>query len=159
MTTFVGIGEWAISDCPGDILKAMALGSCVAVFLFSKRTPCAGLLHVHLPESTVNPPETGKTPGAYADTGIPLLVAKMAERGVGARDLLVKIVGGSNILDPNEVFNIGKRNILAAKKALWACRLWPAAEDVGGSFSRTVSVTVGRTTVDITSPGKEPWTL
>jgi chemotaxis protein CheD len=54
---------------------------------------------------------------------------------------------------------IGKRNILAVKKILWGYGLAPLAEDVGGSISRTVSVSVKTGEVTLSSPARGQWNL
>lgn len=61
-------------------------------------------------------------------------------------------------MDPGGFFDIGKRNILAAKRILWGSSLGPVAEDTGGSISRTVSIAVsdGATTI---SSGHKQWTI
>lgn len=155
MTTYVGIGELAVSGGSGSVIKTLALGSCVAVAVFSKKTQVAGLLHVQLPESTINQALAAKRPGAFADTGIPLLLAEIAKLGCSPADLVVKLIGGAQVMDPNNTFNIGKRNYLAVKKVLWANRLFPASEEVGGNISRSVSITVGSNEVLIHTPGYE----
>jgi len=60
-------------------------------------------------------------------------------------------------MDPNNTFNIGKRNVLALKKHLWAYGLGPLAEDVGGNHSRTVSVFVDTGKVVVNCPGRGQW--
>ena len=71
----------------------------------------------------------------------------------------VKLVGGASIMDKNEIFNIGKRNLLAVKKIMWAHGLGAVAEEVGGTISRTVSINVSNGEVKIFSPGRGTWTL
>ena len=155
MTIYVGIGELAASGEPGTVIKTLALGSCVAVAIFSKKQPVAGLIHVQLPESSINKELAAKRPGAFADVGIPLLLAEMEKLGCKPADMVVKLAGGAQVMDPNSTFNIGKRNYLAVKKALWANRLFPASEEVGGEISRTVTLTVGANDLLIHTPGYE----
>jgi chemotaxis protein CheD len=152
---YVGIGELAVSKTPGDIIKTMALGSCIGIVVYDTTISAAGLLHIALPDSSVDRARGQKRPARYADTGIPLLVKKLKGLGSKAdRNLMVKIAGGAQIMDPNDTFNVGKRNILAAKKILWKNNLLLKAEDVGGSISRTVAINVNDGTTIITSPGR-----
>lgn len=155
MTKYVGIGELAVSGESGIVIKTLALGSCVAIAAFSKKTQVAGLLHVQLPESSINQALALRLPGAFADTGISLLLAELAKLGCQPADLIVKLIGGAQVMDPNNTFNIGKRNYLAVKKVLWANRLFPSSEEVGGTISRSVSITVGLDGVLIHTPGYE----
>ncbi len=156
MTEYVGIGEFLVSGQPGTIIKTMALGPCIGVMVFSKDFKIAGMLHVQLPLSSVNLDLAARRPGVFADTGIPLLLEEFARFGYRPADLTVKIVGGSQVMDPSGTFNIGKRNYLAVKKVLWAYKLFPASEEIGGSISRTVSIEVGNSEVLVTTPGLDP---
>jgi chemotaxis protein CheD len=73
--------------------------------------------------------------------------------------LLVKLVGGANIMDPNGTFDIGKRNALAIKKILWENRLGVLVEDLGGGISRNIRVNVKTGNVLVKSLGKVRVTL
>jgi len=154
----LGIGEYGVINKPGDIIKTHALGSCVAIVMLDPATRTVGMVHVALPESKVHQERAQKLPGYFADTAIPALLEMM--RGVGAaanlRKVIVKMTGGANVMDKNNTFNIGKRNVLAIKKGLWAERMGAVAEDVGGSISRTVTINMDDGKVVITSPGREP---
>jgi chemotaxis protein CheD len=58
--------------------------------------------------------------------------------GAKKEHMVVKTVGGAQILDPKGVFNIGKRNYLAMRKIFWKNNVEIAAEHVGGEINRTV---------------------
>ncbi len=142
---------------PGDVIKTHALGSCVAIVILDPGTRSVGMVHIALPESKVHPERAGKLPGYFADTGIPALLQFMQKSGsaTNLRKVVVKLTGGANVMDKNNTFNIGKRNILAIKKGLWAQRMGAVAEDVGGSISRTVTVNIDDGKVQVSSPGLE----
>ncbi|HOT63020.1 MAG TPA: hypothetical protein PLU93_09165 [Treponemataceae bacterium] len=57
-------------------------------------------------------------------------------------------------MDDRGIFDIGKRNVLAAKRILWMSSLGAIAEDTGGEISRTVSVHVATGVMTVTSGGK-----
>lgn len=155
MTIIVGIGEYAVAVTPDTDIRTLALGSCVAVAFFSKKNIAIGLLHVQLPESKINLDLAARKPGSFADTGIPLVIAELAKHGCAPSDLFVKLIGGAQVMDPNNTFNIGKRNYLAVKKVLWANRLFPVSEEVGGCFSRSVTITMNSGDVLVHTPGYE----
>lgn len=154
----LGIGEFGVVNKPGDVIKTHALGSCVAIIMLDPMTRSVGMAHVALPESKVHPDRAKKLPGYFADTAIPRLIEKMRAEGAAQnlRKVIVKLTGGANVMDKNNTFNIGKRNVLAIKKGLWAERMGAVAEDVGGSISRSVSVAIDDGKVVVTSPGREP---
>ncbi len=159
-TIFVGIGEIAVSNKPDDIIKTMALGSCVAIIVVDKLNKSGGMIHIALPNSSINKRRAIERPGMFADTGIPLLFKMLFKFGKPERKhLLIKLAGGATIMDPNNTFNIGKKNVLAIKKALWANKLGPIAEDIGGTISRTTTLEVRTGKIIVSSPGRGQWEL
>ncbi|MBU0517732.1 chemotaxis protein CheD [bacterium] len=158
-TIYVGVGEFAASKTPGDVIKTMALGSCVGIVVLAPSIRAVGMLHVALPDSSINTKRVKEKPGMFADTGIPILLKEMQKLGLTGGKIIVKLAGGASIMDPNNTFNIGKRNILAVKKLLWKYRLGAVSEDLGDSISRTVSVEVDTGRVQISSPGRGTWEL
>jgi chemotaxis protein CheD len=86
------------------------------------------------------------------------MIEEMKRRGALRGSVWVKLAGGASVMDPGGFFDIGKRNILAAKRILWGSSLGPVAEDTGGAMSRTVTlaVTDGETTI---SSGQKRWTI
>ncbi|MFH0925310.1 MAG: chemotaxis protein CheD [bacterium] len=157
----VGVGGIGVSNNPSDLIKTFALGSCVAIVVIDALTKTTGMVHIALPDSAVDPKKGKELPGYFTDTGIPALFRLM--KGKGAlkveKMMIVKLAGGAKIMDPNSIFDIGKRNILAIKKFLWAKGLGPVAEDVGGSHSRTVTVKVDTGEMLISSYGWEDLVL
>jgi len=156
-TIFVGIGGVDLSDNPDEMLKTMALGSCVAVIIRDPFSNLTGMVHVALPEASINLDKAQKLPGFFADTGITLLMNLLKKKGLKTvvPRLIVKIAGGSQVMDSSNNFNIGKRNILAVKKMLWKFGMAPKAEDTGGDISRTVSIICGTNDLLINVPGRD----
>lgn len=152
----LGIGDFGASKTPGTAVKTYALGSCVAAVFLCPVTRTVGMVHIALPDSSINPAKVKERPGYFADTGIPLLLQAMARLGCApnGRGMHVKLVGGASIMDPNETFSIGKRNILAVRKILWSLGLGAVAEEVGGSISRTVCAAVSTGEIIISTPGR-----
>ena len=143
----VGIGEWAVSNRPGDIIITHGLGSCIAVCVFDPLTTVAGLLHFLLPEARINPDRARVQPAVFADSGIPLLLNAAAQQGLVRRRAIVKLVGGAEMTAaPDVAFNTGRRNVLAARNLLWRSGVFVAGQDVGGTAARTahLSVRTGR---------------
>jgi chemotaxis protein CheD len=89
----------------------------------------------------------------FADTGIPRLMNAMYERGAEKRRLNIWAVGGAQVLDNENCFQIGKRNHLALRKIMWKGGLFVGSEDVGGTLSRTVRLEAGSGRVLIHSDG------
>jgi chemotaxis protein CheD len=150
----VGIGEFAVSNSADDTLSTVALGSCVAVCLWEPKARVAGLLHFLLPDSSLNLARAQQEPAVFADTGISLLFHAAYGLGAQKKRCKVLLVGGADIGGHGDggtdgVFNVGRRNVLAARGVLWRNGVLVEGEDIGGTAPRTLTLGVadGRVTV------------
>jgi chemotaxis protein CheD len=138
----VGISDAKVSREPGSVLVTYALGSCVAVCLFDPAIQAGGLLHIMLPDSSLDLKKAEANPYMFADTGLRELLRQMTMIGANTRRLKVRLAGGAQVMDDRNVFNIGKRNYNAVRKLLWQAGLMVDGEAVGGDVSRTVRLEV-----------------
>ncbi len=134
----VGMADCRIAEGAGQVLATFALGSCIGLAIYDPQTKVGGLLHYMLPDSTIDPARGKTNPYMFADTGIPLLLEQVFGRGAVKRRLVVRAAGGAQMMDQQNVFEIGKRNYLALRKILWKSGILIHAEAVGGVRSRTV---------------------
>src|SRR5271169_874396 len=134
----IGVADMAVRNSPAELLITYSLGSCIAVIIFDAIAGVGGMLHYMLPESSLDPEKAKKNPCMFADTGITRLFKSSYQVGARKENIVVKTVGGAQMLDPNGLFNIGKRNYLAMRKIFWKNNVAIAAEDVGGEVNRTV---------------------
>jgi chemotaxis protein CheD len=138
----VGIADCQVSKDADAALVTHALGSCVAVVVHDSQAKVGGLLHLMLPESSIDQHKAKELPFMFADTGIPQLFRLAYALGAEKRRMSVRLIGGAQVMDPNGVFNIGKRNHLACRKLLWMAGVMVHGEVVGGAVSRTVRLMV-----------------
>ncbi len=137
----IGIGEYAVSSDADALIITHALGSCVAICVWDPTARVGGMVHVLLPDSKINPARAEVQPGAFADTGIPLLFHAAYQKGAKKGRCRVHIVGGATICGaPMVEPSIGKRNVLAARALLWRNGVLVEREVVGGSSARNVSL-------------------
>ncbi len=159
-TIILGVGDLGASNKAGQVIKTYALGSCVALILYDVRQKTAGMVHIALPDSSINKNRAITKPGYFADTGVPSLLALMSRlRGGENKKLVAKLAGGANIMDAEGTFSIGTRNVTAANEILTALGLTPICQDVGGQISRTVSIEVDTGKVTLSTPGREAWEI
>jgi chemotaxis protein CheD len=97
----------------------------------------------------------------YGDTGIPLLLRELLKLGANPRKLVANLAGGSQILDQAGLFNIGKRNHVAAKNLLWKAGILVRSEAVGGTITRSFGLQIGSgqtwlKQIDSSLPSKGP---
>lgn len=153
----VGISEYYISSNPVEEIITYSLGSCVGVTVYDPDAGIGGMIHYMLPLSKISPEKAKIRPGMFGDTGIPLLLQDILARGAAKDRLVVKVAGGSTLMDDNRLFNIGERNYLVLRKILWKNNILIDAEDIGGHLSRTMrlSVATGKVTVKSTKGVRE----
>ncbi len=157
MTIKVGIGGiGAVRDAQEDLVT-YALGSCVAVILHDWKTGVWGMAHVALPKPARDTNGTRSEPGYYGTAAVDALLALMVPMGAEIRNMRVALIGGASVMPALDRFDIGKRNVLSLRKALWRHGMAPNSEEVGGNTSRTVRVHEDR--VEISAPQLGVWTL
>ncbi|MEO8594803.1 MAG: chemotaxis protein CheD [Candidatus Solibacter sp.] len=126
-----------------QVLATYALGSCIGLTVYDPKAAVGGLLHYMLPDSGIDPARSRANPYMFADTGIPKLLEEVCEQGASRRRLLAHATGGASIMDPQAIFDIGKRNYLALRKILWKSGIMLAGEAVGGGNSRSIKLEIG----------------
>jgi chemotaxis protein CheD len=144
-----GVGEWVSSSDPSAVLATYALGSCVGLAAYDPTARAGGILHFMLPDSLLNPARARLLPGTFCDTGIPGMLAELESLGARRGRLVVHLAGAAAVLDKGDFFDIGRRNVLAARRKLWELGLIVEDEDTGGEISRTLKLGLaqGRVTV------------
>jgi chemotaxis protein CheD len=139
----IGVGDMKLSNSAGDLHVTHALGSCLGISIYDPVAVVGGLLHIMLPESSVNPVRAAQNPWVFADTGIPRFFKAAYDLGAQKSRLVVKVAGGAQFLDKGEFFAIGKRNHTAMRKLFWQNGILVKAEHVGGTISRTMYLELG----------------
>jgi chemotaxis protein CheD len=151
----IDISDGKVSSDPADVLTTFSLGSCIGVALYDPVAHLGGMLHYQLPDSTIDKEKSQRFPFMFADTGMDILVRKLASMGAGKKRLKVKIAGGATMSTGPKGFDIGKRNHLAIRKILWKQGLFIDAEDIGGSSPRNMYLNIENGDVTVRSVGKE----
>ncbi len=142
MNRIVDIADLQVAKGNGDpsVLITYSLGSCIGVAIWDPVTHVGGMLHYMLPDSSISPEKAEKNPAMFADTGLPYLFKNAYKLGAEKKRLAVKVAGGSQLLDDEGTFNIGKRNYLILRKIFWKNGVMIDGEHVGGSLSRTLKL-------------------
>lgn len=154
----VGVADLKLTRTPGERLITYALGSCLGLVIHDPVAGVAGMLHVMLPDSGIDPSKAARNPAMFVDTGVPLLFRRSYELGARKERLVVRVAGGahSGATEAADSFQIGKRNFLALRKLLWKNNVILHAHDVGGcQTSRTVVVDAATGTMTIRTAGQE----
>jgi chemotaxis protein CheD len=131
------------------------LGSCVGIGIYDPISHVGALLHAVLPKCNN---ATDPTPAKYVDTGVKMLLDQVVQAGALKNRLIIRMAGGANILNSpslSATFDIGNRNIQAARIALQELGLKTVNEEVGGQTGRTVRLYVATGKMTIRMMGEQ----
>lgn len=144
-TLSVGMGQALTGDRQTQLTAI--LGSCIAVVLWHPRMNLGAMAHVVLPDSH------GKSdmPAKFADTAVPHLVHLLESKGCNRSGLTAKLAGGACMFRGGGPLQIGDDNIAACRTYLQRMGIPIAAEDLGGTNGRKVTMdfATGRLTIEI----------
>jgi chemotaxis protein CheD len=151
----VDAGSFVLSNRRDEeIATAVPVGSGLLVCLTNSEG-LAALLHFAQPDSAKEPDEAAEKPARFADTGLALLFEETERLGVAASRCKVRLVGAASVPEQAGSDKVAKRNLLAARSALWRRGVFLDGEDVGGTRARRATVTVenGRLIVELDDDG------
>jgi chemotaxis protein CheD len=150
----VGVGDMAVSNNPNLVLTTYSLGSCLGISIYDPVVRVAGLLHIMLPDSSIDPAKAAARPCMFVDTGTPLLFRSAYELGAVRQRLKITVAGGAQIMDGSGFFNIGKRNVDAFSELLARNSLSVLASQVGGMVNRTMNLHIATGAVRLKISGQ-----
>ena len=154
----VGLGEQVISRDPQDVLVAYGLGSCLGIAMVDPISRVCGLLHAVLPHWSSGMDSIDPLSSKYVDSGIELLLSSMVKEGAIKSRLIIRYAGGANMLTApglKNSFEIGTRNIEAARATFQRINLPIKSYDVGGNTGRTVRLYVVDTRMTVRVIGEK----
>ncbi len=135
---FIGPGEFYISSEPVKIITA--LGSCVAIIMFSEKKKISAIAHCVLPVCTLslnNKKEHSNY--KYIDTAIQSMINKLHEAEVKKEEIKVKIFGGAEQYgERGGNLSVGRLNVDKAFNLLKTEGLQVVSSDVGGNEGRKI---------------------
>ena len=149
----IGIADMKMAQQSGTLIT-YALGSCVGICLYEPNLKLGALIHIMLP---LNMEAGRKTPLKYADTGIRETLRQMEIKGAQRGRVTAKICGGAKMFETTQngsLGKIGQRNIESVRLVLKREGIRLLAEDVGGTWARTLQFDVATGQGTIRSYGK-----
>lgn len=155
----VGIADMNIVK-EGKTIRTSGLGSCVGIVLYDERKKIAGMVHIMLPDSSLD--RSPKINHAkYADTGIYALLEMLKLEGVRPNSLKAKIAGGAQMFQfgSKDTLRIGPRNVEAVKAELKRLGIPLLAERTGGSKGRTIEFDPVTAMLSIRSVNETPFEI
>jgi len=138
----IGISDMKVSNDEKAVLVSYSLSSCIGIVIYDNISHVGGIIHYMLPDSTLHADKSIEKPFMFADTGIPALFKAAYDLGAKKENMKVYVVGGSEAINNELFFNIGKANYLAAKKILEQNNIQIHFMDIGGYNNRTVKLEI-----------------
>lgn len=134
----VGVGRYRVARAP-ERLRALGVGSCLAISLYDPERRLGGLAHVPLPAR--RSPEDPA--GRFVDSAVEALLEELVARGSRPKDLEAKAAGGASLLrgsEPSRARPIAQLNVKALRDVLDGLGLRLVASDLGGRAARSVTL-------------------
>jgi len=156
-THVVGISDCKMSDEPTDTVVTYALGSCVGLSLYDRKSRMGGILHVMLPDSRFRSASREFNPHMYVDTGFHAFLKTLLAKGARRDAVEARLAGGANMLQHSQFLDIGKRNAEAMVTVLRLERVPILGSSLGGVVGRSMSLRLqdGAVTVRLLGRGEE----
>lgn len=138
-TVFLQTGDCYLAVRP--TLVTTVLGSCVAITMTHAKTGIGSICHAFLPDSgerhgTARDPQVCR----FVDTAVANMLQGMNKLRVPLQDMTIKVFGGGSGLAVRtsefNMYNVGHRNVEAAKRILSDWGLPIDTMDVGGNQGR-----------------------
>lgn len=128
----VDIGEVKVFAEP-VMLRAVAIGSCIAVVAYDREHKIGGLAHIMLPGRLMKT-ESGD-PTKYAEDAIDVLLGAIKKLGGSLKELEISVVGGANVLREGD---IPEKVAASVKDYLTKLELRWHKERIGGTERRSI---------------------
>ena len=151
----VGVADLAASRDDQASIVTYALGSCLGLMIHDPVARVGAMLHVMLPDSSIDASKAASNPAMFVDTGVPRLFQEAYRLGAVKERMVVKVVGGAAVQGGVDMFEIGKRNMVALRRILWKNNVMIKSLDVGGSVARTATLNVGDGSVTMRIDGAD----
>jgi len=135
-----------------DVLITVGLGSCVAILLHDPIAHVGGMAHVLLPSPALSRQDAN--PAKFPQTAVPRLLELMGQQGASTRRMSARLVGGASMfasLAAPGTIQMGERNVVACRQALYQEGLVLTGEATGGDYGRTVCLWVSDGRVEVST--------
>lgn len=144
--------------CAPNRLITRALGSCLGITFYSPEKKTGAMAHPMLPD--IDKAKMKSNPNRYVNSVIIKTLDEMGKLGSSKNGIEIKIFGGAHMfsfITADSMLNVGEKNIETARELLGKLGLKIIAEEVGGTFGRTIELNLenGKVFVDTVSWGRK----
>ena len=156
-TIEVRMGDMQIASAPKRLVT-WALGSCLGITLYNSARKLGAMAHPMLPD--IDKARMKSNPHRYVNSVIRKMVEDLEKLGITKNNLTAKLFGGAHMfsfITADSILNVGEKNIAMAKAVFEESAVKIVAEEVGGTFGRTIELNLenGKVLVDTISWGRK----
>ena len=156
-TVEVRMGDMQIASAPARLVTR-ALGSCLGITLYNSVRKLGAMAHPMLPD--IDKAMMKSNPHRYVNSVIRKMVEDLEKLGITKNNLTAKLFGGAHMfsfITADSILNVGEKNIAMAKAVFEESAVKIVAEEVGGTFGRTIELNLenGKVLVDTISWGRK----
>jgi chemotaxis protein CheD len=155
----VRVADMRTSNLAEQEIVTYSLGSCLGITVYDPLIKVGGMLHVLLPNSSIDPEKANRLPFLFVNTGVPLLFRAMFELGAAKSRLRVKVAGGADMQTAPNSFSVGERNLKALLELFHHNGMFIHGKAVGGHISRTLRLNIATGNACVETPGTQTVTL
>jgi len=143
LDVFTGKLEISTNDI---IIRALALGSCIAVVAYDAKNRIGGIAHIMLFGKA--PENKKQEENKYAENAIINLLSQMQKAGADKERMEFCLAGGANVLRRN-YDTIGKNNCNSVLQIMKEQKLKIKAKSLGGTQRRSISLDISSGKVNL----------
>lgn len=140
-------------------LITYSLGSCLGITIYDPVARVGGMLHAMLPTFEADVKKARATPAMFVDSGLSTMFRTAYGFGAVKSRMIVKVAGGAELLDQDQLFGIGRRNYQVLLELLSRNGVSLAGSAVGGNVTRTVRLEIATGAMTVHTLGHPPFHL
>lgn len=136
----IGLAEMKIAQAPAGLVTR-GLGSCLGITIYDPLKKIGAMTHAMLPD--IDKARIKSNPIRFVNSAIRKAVEGLEKLGSSRVHLVAKLFGGAHMftfIASDSVLNVGQRNIEVAQSVLKELGIKVAAQEIGGTFGRTIEL-------------------
>ena len=153
----IQMAQMQIGEAPA-VLVTKGLGSCLGITFYDPVKRLGAMAHPMLPDITIA--RVKSNPSRFVNSAITHMLEEMEKKGCLKSRLVIKIFGGAHMfsfIHTDSALNVGQKNIEMALSTLKELNLKVAGQEIGGTFGRTIYLSLddGKVLVKTVSWGEK----
>lgn len=153
----VGLADMKIAQASARLVTR-GLGSCLGITIYDPLKKIGAMTHAMLPD--IDKARIKSNPARFVNSVIRKAVEELEKLGSSRVHLVAKLFGGAHMftfIASDSILNVGQRNIEVAQAVLKELGIRAAAQEIGGTFGRTIELNLenGKVLVKTTSLGEK----